>query len=63
MKYLCGVITVNVLCVCVQCIDAMIEKFREKKVMVVAALRDAVDATFLSVSTSPIYHAASQPPS
>jgi len=32
------------------CIPALLEKFREKKANVVTAIRDAIDAVFLSVS-------------
>ena len=35
-----------------QCIEALLDKFKEKKPAIVAALRDAVDATFLTVSTA-----------
>lgn len=34
----------------VQCNEAILVKFKEKKVMVVSALRDAIDAVFVSVS-------------
>ena len=35
-----------------QCIDCLLEKFREKKITVVTALREAVDACFPAVSVS-----------
>lgn len=34
----------------VACISSLLEKFKEKKTTVVAALREAVDACFISVS-------------
>ena len=34
-----------------QCIEALLEKFKEKKPATVAVLREAVDAAFLTVST------------
>ena len=37
-------------CVLFQCIDCLLEKFREKKITVVTALREAVDACFPAVS-------------
>ena len=33
-----------------QCVDVIVEKFKEKKANVVAALRDAIDAIFQTVS-------------
>ncbi|XP_052800946.1 cytoskeleton-associated protein 5-A-like isoform X2 [Mya arenaria] len=37
-----------------QCIQVYIEKFKEKKPMVVTALRDAIDAAYLSISLEPL---------
>ena len=39
----------------VQCTEAILEKFKEKKVMAVAALRDAIDAIYPSVSITSIF--------
>lgn len=36
----------------VQCNEAVLVKFKEKKVMVVTALRDAIDAIFVSVRST-----------
>ena len=33
-----------------QCVEVLLEKFKEKKPAIVAALREAVDAIFLTVS-------------
>lgn len=33
-----------------QCVDAILEKFKEKKTTVVAALKEAIDAVYLTVS-------------
>ncbi|XP_071956177.1 cytoskeleton-associated protein 5-A-like isoform X2 [Antedon mediterranea] len=38
----------------VACVGAILEKFKEKKVMVVAALRDAIDAIFLTTTLQSI---------
>lgn len=35
------------------CIPALLEKFREKKATVVAAIREAIDGVFASVSRIP----------
>ncbi|KAH3877159.1 hypothetical protein DPMN_001016, partial [Dreissena polymorpha] len=37
-----------------QCIQVYIEKFKEKKPMVVTALREAIDAAYLSISLEPL---------
>lgn len=36
------------------CIPALLEKFREKKATVVAAIREAIDGVFASVSRIPV---------